>query len=520
VWHYPDLEPIILPDETFYRVLEDRIPLSRPAKIVDFDRLTIPVAERGGVTASAFDATASGYAARVLQVGGLAATLRPPPASGGLATSWEQIVERQPKQFHGDSRCLYKDREAFSGWSEEARLTDLQAGARASGFETDSLTKADLQAPIARCAPAQPFLQMIREAQTIDDQADDAVGGAWTWEDHFHRVGCTGDEGARRADPSDTADAQASVSCSQSAGKVAAAASGALRITDLRIADGWSQVVVERDLDKGGVRARSEALARGIRIGETDTIARVHTVAEVWSAGRPVPASERTSFQREVCGVRSPSLTVERCLTPEELRRYLADLNSRFNGRGQNIEVTAPDPDREHARGSPGGYVAGITKSRDDAIDAQLLDHDYQLEVPGLQIKIYKDSIESGPGRQIIQLAAVRGVVSYGILCLSPHIFMPVVRDCRIASAVAPTVGILPTSGAPRVGTNVLGVSFRPEGVGPLPPPVRALRTVAGWLVRSVGEGALASAVWLTLGFPFLLSARRRSLAVLARRVS
>lgn len=511
---YPEGKMVVLDAEPFWLVLEDSVPVGRDSTIGRDDRLTVDADEREGVTGSSFEGSGGAYSARLRLVRGLRGA-----SNVGAA---------------GEPACWPDDRVMTSAPVEGAKLTNDVASGRAAPLAVDGSSEGDLDAPASRCqskhpgvAAAQPLLE------ELDNRMRDTLGQPW----RVPQAVCVGDQRTevRDGDVPAGSDLSATAACS-SGREVQATATAALDVGGVRISESRSEVAVRRDPERGVV-VRAEAWVSGVVVplgGSTLRIDLVRAVAESWSNGRPYKGGPRGRFERTVCGLRigseergpcyrEPIAAVCQLAPPsgglaEEHRTLCADeLNALANATSRiltpSVRIRVPEPDPASLQGSPGGYVAGVEKHAADRFDDALLNGDYSFEVPALEI-----ILERGEGRQIVQLAGVAAVATYGVFCLPPLVYSRAAQKCVLASGrrappAAPALqvpsGVVPAPG----GTDATAVPH-PRAAGRPEPPAAPPASVAQWrtlLVRSAREGALVAGVWMSLFLPLCLAVRRRA---------
>jgi len=490
-YRYPDAKRMCPFDERFFRVLEDTVPLGRQPTLGVLDRLTIDVDEGKGVTTSSYEASGTGYGARVQMVGGLGAALR--------------VSSIEPFEYGLDRAgylpaCWQTRRDLVAGVVNDSRLSNFEASAQSQAASANEATLGDLEGPSDRCAPAQ-------KPPDIDTGAvDGVIGQSWS----HPLVECSGDREERVGSAPQDAFAAATM-CSFSEGKAAAHAyTSGLTGGEVSVARTESTVEVQRDPDRGVVVV-SRAAASGVALPGGVSIGLVESVAEVWSNGRP--AGERATLERRFCFVRASGYEQQGCRDPSEA---IAAMNRAFGRRGR---ISTPAPDADFAKGTPLGYAAGITKDRFAVVDETLLNADTRLEVPALEITFYRDSTYYGAGRQIIQLAGVQAVATYGISCVPPYGFDGEAADCAEVQGSAPPQRALsgPTQGSnPLPESNDTPVAQSPA-TGETRQILGPVEVIKDLLIRGLGEGLLLTLVWLTLGAPFVLAARRARAASVGR---
>lgn len=521
---YPEGRRVRLDLEPFWLVIEDTILPARDPELGNFDRFTVDVEEEAGLTGSSFDGLGGAYAARLRLVRGLRGATR------------VDVLEATTYDPRSEPACFPDDRVITAAPVEEARLTTYQANARAAPLAADATTKSDLEAPGSRCQSKHPVLGGARSVPELIDAALKDLAGRHGLSGDPPEAVCVGDQRALVRDerPPAVLDLSAAAACSE--GKQARATAGAaLELQGLRVADSRSEVTVSRDPERG-LLVRAEAWVSGVAVPlgrSTLRIDLVRAVATSWSNGRPSKGA-RASFERAVCGVRTgnepPSPCYRQVLAtgcqvglPEQAgplaeehrgfcRDDLAALASLANrALGGRARLRAPMPDPAYRHGSPGGFVAGIQKRPTEQLDDSLLSGDFSLEVPALEIVLERDE-----GRQILQLAGVKALTTYGIFCLPPLTHSRVARKCRSPSGheAPPTSAEPPAIGIPESGPEQTAVRV-PQGLAPPRNRAPARQATAArfrtLIVRSALEGAFASGVWMSLLFPLVLAARRRA---------
>lgn len=495
---YPSGQMRALPSEQFWLVVEDRLGVAKDVSVGDRDRLTVDVAPAEGVTDASFEASSSAWAARVRLVSG---------ARGVPAT------------------CAPFNRVVTAAWLPDAKLTEFEQLGRAIAVDVDEVSKQDVASPASRCQPTQAFPVSLDPAYGTAD----TVGAKWD----VAEAACSGHETTRGRYDRVPAVLELSSMSSCSSALITAESSASVGLSGVvKIADSFSATTVRREAD----RVRVETLTRlsGIVIaapGQPIRIDGIETKATAVSSGRPGDSGvSRASFTRTICGVHAVGVSTNRCYTDvhdagcasnvnEEHGRFCRDeitalaavLSQALGGRGF---VRAPTPDPEYLQGSPGGYVATVQKRAGDQFDDQLLNGDYSREVPSLEI------IREDDGRrQVIQLAGVRTLTSYGIYCLPPRMFDSSGSGCVLAaSADEREYQNDPPVGSPGLDPFDPADGFTPPGdpfTGSESPPRVLADSSDGviWrvlMVRAPREGLLVAIAWFSLAAPLLLGVRRR----------
>lgn len=505
------------PPEDFWLVLEDTVALGRQPTLADLDRNTVDHPEEEGVTGVSFEGTGSAYGSRMLLVGGLRATVRP--------TDGQAQYEGFVQNLGLEPACWPQVRDLREGWVESATHADVETSAVAYPAWLDPSSRADIEGPATRCGPrsgANAELQrQLDQALGGDDpedaEDDDTRRTRWG----LGRASCVGDDDSEQTDVSGSPyrsapallSGTAATECRQSEHSVEAVAQGStLEVEGVVVSRSSARVEITRP-EEGGIRVEAIAEAWGIEVGGALSIGYVKTVATSDAAGRPGTAVTN-HIERTVCGIKVGSGQESGCIGDrDQAQELFGNLNDSraFKGR---ILLRLPEPDADWAQGTPGGYAAAVTKDEAEALNAQLLYGDIALEVPGLEIVIYKDFAKQ-VGRQILQLAGVRAVSTYGVFLLPQFGGLPPLPPEPFAGDPFGT-----TSGGDGGATGLPGFDPAP----PLPPstgaqaespttrPVVAV-PVGGFLTRPLGEGLLTSLLWFLIGLPIYFAARRRAAA-------
>lgn len=486
-YKFPNTSPGVIeaPQEDFYLVVEDTIPVASVEPLRDVDANTLDVEERPDVTDANFETVGAGYGVRSQWLAGLYGM-----TSGGF------------RDFQGNN-CASSDREFVLGWVHSGRLTSLGASARALSFDTDLATRDDLKSPATRCV--SPQLSAV----------DSHVGEQW----RDFTAECVGKredsqtQGAPGKFTQGNGRFVSEANCYEDEGKVEASASGFLSAgggdPPIKAASGYSKVDVKRD-SEGGVAVEVTSVAKGIEISGAASIAMVETKAISRAGGRPGTA--KTSFTRTICR------TSNSCTSDEnEQKKMISDLNQILRRMGGTAYLRSPDS--ELAAGSPGGYLASIQRKRTEGPFDRDINRDYSLAVPGLEIIFTRgDSPSKGSGRHIYQFAGVQAESAYGIYCKlgrssDGNCNAPLVDDFA-GDAFDDSVDT--EYDASTVLINSDEQSWAGSPFGGLGDAVqRIIQKIAEGLrllLSSPKEAALMAAVWLLFWAPSYLGERRRML--------
>ena len=380
-----------------YEVLRDRMPISHDIPPDDPDRLTVDVDEAEGVTSSNFEGAVRGYGLRTLLVGGYGAIAR---SSGqDVSPLYEAKIGDTKLDLWGD--CGRRDREVILGSTGPARASSETATAEARAVALDVSTAADLEQPTGRCT-ANPS----------------GVSGPV-----FDAAACVSpDDDPAKVDPAAVQGPlpfmEADVACG--ATTAGHGVSQVAAIGPVTIGEASSSFSVYRDPVRGVV-TRVESFTRNVDIGGQVQIDLVWAAAESWANGRKQPAtvaadpncdmtrSAGTCLRRSISGV---VINGERHQGSPEDEAELVGAMQRALSREFVIRQRIPDP--ELAKGSPGGYVAGLQKPADEQFADAALNNDALLTLPALEVVRAVDGF-GGRGRQVFQFAGVEISSTYGI---------------------------------------------------------------------------------------------------------
>jgi hypothetical protein len=458
LWH-----PTMFGDEFLdrYAAIEDHRPKAVVPIVEDYAGRTLDLDEGEGLTSASLDGAARGYGMRVLLVGGLEAAGRV-NAVDPLGTvdqcndsvwdptgpwgSVEANVRVQGKERAAGGPCHYLNKYVGSPCTTGDREIVIAAvgpdgpsvvdgnGARggATPLRIDSLTGADVDTPLSRCA-GQDWDQLWSTA---------LFGRAPAGEPRIPlglqelQVGCVSGGEVPRAQVGDPVvdGYSAHVACEEeeAAGNAYARGVGYGGIT---VAEALSSFRIYRDPGRGIV-SRVESVARGLEIPGVLRIDAIRGRAESWANGRrqSVASAERdpgyrancdyertagTCFQRQVFGLTSPVYSCGPC---GDEHAFLDAVNAVTGPVGLLLQLR--DPDARLRRGAENGFAAAIQKPEADRFGDLILNNDLlQTVLPTLEIirQAPPNRVVSGGGgrgRQIYQFAGVEVSSSYGISCL------------------------------------------------------------------------------------------------------
>lgn len=541
------------PQEHFYRVFEDRLSLATQPGELDDAPFTTNVAETKGITQASYLGSGTGYGARVLLTGGLAA------ASNGYSDLGDN--RRSP--------CSRDDRELLAGSVTKVELSDQAATAEAASLDADARTQEVAGNPATRCRP-QPSpddpkppvatgkcvktgagpLSLSADSEELafdeayrparDDNGDDCPDRMG---ENRYSTRCIGDA---EPDPARGPAAQqhkrdgfkATAKCEEERQRATATAEGALGsslvdsfqadhaqdgvpVEPLRVGRSSSNVTVTRKLGEG-ITVKVDSIARGVEIPGLGSIGLVRAEATSKATGRDGRA--QGEFKRTICDVAIGTVVIPGCLGDEGmLKALVGQLNEAMGGRG---EVRLRTPDAELLDGTEHGYLAAVQRDRRQLFSDQTITRDRSLAIPGLEIIFFRgDGGAWGAGRQVIQLAGAQAATSYGIICVFGQSasgkcsngddeamldggITTLSGDTIVVTEVQEVPGDAPPASSDKEPTILRLIKKIPQAIA------QALRL----LFNNPRELGLLAAVWALLFAPCYLGERRRSIRGLTAR--
>ena len=455
---------------TYLNIFRDDVPYYHEPPAPDPDVNTINMAERPGVTAAEYGASAQGYGAVYRQVGGIA-------------------------------NAFYNVTAPFANWD-----SGLPVGSGTRELDAGYIGKITVDGSEASAA-------------AIADQPDSPNTGAdlqtahATWP--FPQVTCVDFGGTGKS----VQEAGAAVECNQrnhaasasalgggSAATVAGTALGKSSPSRTTVFDvGTSSVTAKVAMTAAyGTQTSVSSIARGITLlsGQVQ-VGELVTTVTASAHGRPGTA--HSVFTRVLRDVRLGGRLL--CASSCSAASVAATINAEFPGR---LRLEFPTPDPALAKGSPGGYQAIAQRKRDQQVQEEQLNEQAtdRVEVPGMVATVYEDNVV--PSRTVGYFAGVEAEAYYGIYLLGSG-----------------------AAGAPGATGNAAPAAARPTGAGPAPvvptlpraasAPLPYVATGPGRVLAAVRHGleVLVNAfgqffrlfgVWLLLLIPVYLSARRWAL--------
>lgn len=478
---------------TAYQAIEDHRPTGIPGAADDFAERTLDLAEADGVTDASLDGAARGYGARVLLVGGAESMLRAGPVDpvgtveqcndpdwgsyNGGTTTLEGVAPTGrgaggPCYYAGQpvtSPCGSGNRElvlASVGPERPAIVDDGGARGTASPIVIDSLTGADLDTPLSRCA-GQDWDQVWGTALFGRAPLPEPHGDTSPARILAECVSSGGPQQHTAGEPV-SGGFSAAVACEEGEASGHAYTRGT-SLDGVDVAEAMANFRIYRDPQRGIV-SRVESVARGLSIDGVVRIDGVRGVAESWANGRrqPVAAADRpdgydpgcdfertagTCFRRHIVGVHTPVYACGPCGDEAALAAGLSAALAPMNAT-----VQLREPDARLRTGAENGYLAAVQKPEADRFGDLVLNNDLlQTVLPTLEI--VRNAAPNrvltrmgSRGRQIYQFAGVEVSSSYGISCLL--VYDPATQTCAPAqeSPGSLTVSLADTDGTPLAG--------------------------------------------------------------------
>ena len=503
-----------------YRIYRTQ-PAPVPPPPPDPDRNTADVAEQAGVTEARYNASGSGYGARVVWAKGYA-TVPPAPVVGVIAPT------TGPAQ---SLPCGMVDREVTAGRVFKAEYDTGSTAAEAVAAEVDGATKQDLD-KFSHCDVRAEGLDPRTQA---DDPATSEQETRWRW----GRASCSSSEGrasegegktTKEKNTGTTADfGPSNVACPEPGGVLTASAVARLEGAELSTGRSWTTTKAER-APGGGVRSSAESVAQDVRMsvgGVAVTFAEIRSTATSFANGRP-PKEPMSRHRVSIRGVTIDG--VESCTTPcegKDLAETIDTLNTILAGRAQFRTGTTGDSglDLGLVKGSPRGAQTAVQKSAARQASDRALTGDFTVEVPGLDVITFNDNTHWGRARQLYQFAGVATAATYNIVVrptglsvedLGP--FAGVFGDTGDAGATPSFVEPVMFPAAPSTAPFAAAPAAAADRRGGFWMPFRAVAEGLRLLLADPRRGLLVLFAWALFGFPAAISRRRRLLVGVRRR--
>jgi hypothetical protein len=500
-----------------YDVITVPAPLPIPPR-QDPDANTAQVDEAPGKTVPQYGGNASAYGLRVLLARGV---------SGAIPSNGNQMAGEL--YTNANSYCGFTDRELVLARVSKTEFSNNSRFAQAAAVDPDNATVVDLGTP-SRCdiynsykgdiSPVNvvtPFLNTTgvlgdadRAGAPASSTVNSAIGPHTTWD--YTPADCSTAKGEDAAGPnSKPLVGKTEVECTKD-DEISATAESRLKAVDgldVTVARASTSTKVRLD-PKEGVVTTAISRLEGVNIAGIG-IGFIENKATSYAHGRT--GSARTVFELPRIGFMDgpgvPSCT-DQCKVDDVVKA----LNTALAGRAEFRRVK---PRTDLAKGSPGGYEAGILKSEKQQASDNSLSGDKSVEIPALEMVVYNDNATVGRARQVYQFAGVRADSHYGIQVIGSGTCSTCLPEA--GSMLDVDTGLI-TDGAPLPnGGAALNVRL-PNSEGTLH---RALRqTVAGadYSLRVIfsnpRDALLMATVWALMWGPFIASRRRRALRAVA----
>ena len=246
-----------------------------------------------------------------------------------------------------------------------------------------------------------------------------------------------------------------------------------------------------------GTVVDTQAVARDLTFmgpGGVAYVGSVTAVVEARAHGRPGTA--RATYTRSFENVIAPGYS---CTTACDVSSVLRAIDSALLGEGVRVEAPAPSITQ-----TPKGAQASVVLDPWEGRQREVLANDdpTHQEVPALRVSVILDSVHRS--RLVLDFAAVQATASYDVFTIAP------------STSFAP---VPPTTLVTRVLQSLPGPARVPVGDDVIQETVRNPGHPGGLLLLLPPASLLPAMMWGLLGFPLLVSSRRRQLLrVLGRR--
>lgn len=491
------------------------VPPPRPApKRDDPDSRTAQVDEAPNKTIAQYGGNASAYGLRVLLARGF---------SGAVPSNGNREVGNLYRDVN--SYCGFTDRELVLARVAKTEFSNSSRFARAAAVDLDNATVVDMKAP-SRCDVYNaykgntPSLQDIvglfattgvlgsldRAGAPASKTLNDAAAPRTTWD--YTAADCSMENGQDAAGPNSAPFVgDTSVDCGKD-NEIAAKAESRLKpisALDISVNKAVTTTKVVRDKDKGLMSVATSRL-EGVRIGEI-SIGYIENSATAFAKGRNGTAG--TIFNAPKIGYVEGN-GIPTCTDRCNVDQVLDALNNALSGRAEFRRI---EPEARLAKGSPGGYEAGIIKSEKQQASDNSLSGDKSVELPAFELVVYNDNTQIGRARQVYQFAGVRADSHYGIQLIGEGTGgLADIGDVLdgVTGDLVESVGALPNGG------EALAVRVPAVNENPVRRTIRQSAAGANYSLRVIfsnpREAMVMATVWLLMWGPFVASRRRRAL--------
>jgi hypothetical protein len=483
----------------------------------DPDARTAQVDETPGRTVPQYGGNASAYGLRVLLSRGISGVV---PSNGN--TDAGDVYK------NANTYCGFTDRELVLARVAKTEFSNTSRFARAAAVDADNATIIDLATP-SRCdlfnswaGPPAPFMDILmpflhttgalsdldRDGVPASETLNGTVGPHTTWD--YKPADCASAEGQDEAGANTKpVVGDTSVTCDKD-DEISAVAESRLKgadALDVTVARAKASTKVERNKEKGLVSTATSRL-EGVNIAGI-SIGYIENSATSFAHGRTNTAG--TVFNKPKIGyVDGPG--VPSCTDQCDVDAVLKALNSALAGRAEFRRIT---PETRMAKGTPGGYEAGILKSEKQQASDNSLTGDKSVEVPAFELVVYNDNPSIGRARQVYQFAGVRADSHYGIQLAG------VGEECvtclaDVGDTVDGVTGDVVDAG-PALPNDGVPLAVRiPTNENTIHRAIRQTAAGANYSLRIIfskpREAMLMATVWLLMWGPFVASRRRRAL--------
>jgi hypothetical protein len=470
-------------------VFEDRAVIPKPPLPIDFDSLTVDIAESAR-TAATFAGGVSGFGIHAHLVGGV----------GGIRSACEgnnvtgPPCREAPDAALGELGVTFApgDRAVYASRVSSLDLRNVGASASANALDLDPITADEYETKVKDAAGEQ-----VRQS-TGNEELATSVEQLLEWP---HKPAtCLDGSGTAAAEEQTGTGGGSTVSCDLK--KVESAAT--TNFTGFSIAGigvlSSSFTSRLRNEPALGTVTESTAIARGVHVdvpgGASVAIGEVVAQATTAAHGRPGTASAQWTRTFSNVVVRDASGAVTFRCGDAETCDTKAAIDASNQALGGRMRVYLPEADQI---GSPKGAFAGVQKSDNEFLNSSTVNNDNSRAVPAIEIVVFNDTVERS--RLVIQLAAIQASSIYGISLLPGESGFP-----ASGPGGFPEIPPIPPLAPPTFEPPAVGPGSAPRGPG------ARLISAALFLIRSPKDALLVGMIGLLFVGAGTLVARRRTL--------
>jgi hypothetical protein len=456
------------------QVLLDHTPSARPLEPVDYDGLTMDVAEGPGTLAT-FAGSANGFGTRMTLVGGYAGALSPV-----IQTTHEDPVRLTGLGISPGPRGV------ILGNVASIDLADTGASSSAQAVAPDTVTLDEYDA-------------RRKDIGGTGGDTGNGVADALVWQ--WPAAVCLDAEGKMSSGSKESTVGRSSTTCDLKQARVTAASSvDAITFDAVSVARSSFDSTIVRAGGEGTV-TESTALARGVEVALPGvgrlSIGRVKATVRTVAHGRPGTAS--VDWTREIDGVLltdASGKVLFRCPEACSPQAVAAAVNENI---GQRLRISVPDAEKV---ATLRGAFAGIKEARKDYIDGLVVNDDDSEAVPALELLLINDSADKS--RLDVQLAAIQASSIYGISLLPTEGGLSAPPLISVPPLVPPEIGP-----GPQVGPGAIPPPF---GTGR---PTLATTRSSVFAVRSAADALFISLICVLVFATIAGAVRRHRFAAL-----